>query len=230
MVCSRVMRCLAYGLFGIAMIGACSTSPAGTTPPSNAGTGPEPSRPAPSRTPGSLAGILGSANPCGLPPVVAPTPAPDPGYTQLDPTTGLHMTGTMKLIDLATYRLLVMGLVDRPLELTYEQIRCLPKMEASPLLVCPGFFEDQASWAGTSIANVLELAGVQFDATSLTVVGADGYSFSLSLQQGLNPSNLLAWEWEGEPLPRLHGFPVRLVIPGEQGNQWVKWVVEINVR
>jgi DMSO/TMAO reductase YedYZ molybdopterin-dependent catalytic subunit len=174
--------------------------------------------------------VATAGKPCNVPPVVVPTPAKDPGYTRLDPSTGLHVTGKMQLIDLATYRLRVTGLVEHPLELTYDQIRCLPKVQASPVLICPGFFEDEAAWAGAPIADVLALAGVQDRAQQVEFVSADGYTTSLSLEKALDRANFLAYEWEGEPLPRLHGFPVRVVIPTAQGNQWTKWLVEIKVR
>jgi DMSO/TMAO reductase YedYZ molybdopterin-dependent catalytic subunit len=168
-------------------------------------------------------------NPCGLAPVVAPTPAQDPGYTRLDRSTGLHVTGSMQLIDPVTYRLRVAGKVEPPLELTYDEIRCLPKVQASPVLNCPGFFVDEATWAGTPIAEILALTQVQEGASTLEFVSADGYKTSLPLEMAQDRANFLAYEWEGEPLPRLHGFPLRVVIPGAQGNQWTKWLVEINV-
>ncbi len=167
---------------------------------------------------------------CSLSPVVVPTPAPDPGYARLDPSTNLHVTGKPQLLELDTYRLRVTGKVDRPLDLTYDRLRCLPRVQASPLLVCPGFFTDQATWAGTPIAEVLALAGVQDGAQSVEFTSADGYETSLSLPQALDRANFLAYEWEGQPLPRLHGFPLRLVLPGMEGNQWNKWVVAITVQ
>ncbi len=85
---------------------------------------------------------------CVLPQLAAPpTPAEIPGYTELDPTTGLHVTGTMQLIDVAGYRLEVTGKVNNPLSLTYDELRCMPRTAARPKLLCPGFFEDTASWA-----------------------------------------------------------------------------------
>ena len=170
-----------------------------------------------------------SENPCGAPPVVAPTPGHDPGYARLDLPAGLHVTGKMQLLDLVTYRLRVTGSVERPLELTYDEIRCLPKVEASPELICPGLFVDEAAWAGVPIADVLGLVGVQDGARLVKFVSADGYTTSLELEQALDRANFLAYEWEGQPLPRLHGFPLRVVIPGAQGSQWTKWVVEILV-
>lgn len=184
---------------------------------------PVPSTPAPNMP----AALL--ENPCGGPPVLVPTPAADPGYTRLGPSTGLHVTGKIQLLDLATYRLRVTGLVEHPLELTYDQIRCLPKLQARPLLVCPGFFEDDATWAGTPIADVLDLVGVQTGAQRVEFVSADGYKTSLSLEKAFDRTNFLAYEWQGEPLPRLHGFPLRVVIPTAQGNQWTKWLVEMRV-
>jgi hypothetical protein len=175
--------------------------------------------------------VLASGNPCDLAPIAVPTPALDPGYNRLDPSTGLHVTGKPQLVDLDTYRLRVTGKVERPLELTYDQIRCLPKVEASPDLECPGFFIDRgATWAGVPIADVLDLAGVQGGAQEIEFVSADGYKASLELEQAVDRANFLAYEWEGEPLPRLHGFPLRAVLPGLHGSRWAKWVVEIIVR
>ena len=171
-----------------------------------------------------------SENPCGVPPVIVPTPGHDPGYARLDLPTGLHVTGKMQLLDLVTYRLHVTGRVEHPLELTYDEIRCLPKVEASPELVCSGLFVDEATWAGVPIADVLGLAGVQDGAQSVNFMSADGYTTSLELEQAFDRANFLAYEWEGQPLPRLHGFPLRVVIPGALGNQWTKWVVEMEVR
>jgi DMSO/TMAO reductase YedYZ molybdopterin-dependent catalytic subunit len=171
----------------------------------------------------------GPADACDVLPIVVPTPAEYPGYTRLDPSTGLHVTGKMQLLDPATYRLRVTGKVERPLELTYDEIRCLPKVQASPVLECPGFFVDEATWAGAPIAEVLALAGVQDGAGSVEFIGADDYASSLSLEEALDRANFLAYEWEGQPLPRLHGFPLRLVVPGAQGNKWTKWLVEMEV-
>jgi len=184
--------------------------------------------PSASASPPTAPAGVGSA--CDLAPVVVPTPAADPGYTRLDPTTGLHVTGKMQLLDPSTYRLRVTGAVEAPLELTYDEIRCLPRVEDSPTLTCPGFFVDDATWAGTPIADVLALAGVQPGAKSVQFVAADGYTSSLPLEKALDRANFLAYEWDGEPLPRLHGFPLRVVIPGAFGSLWTKWLIEINVR
>ncbi len=167
---------------------------------------------------------------CVLAPlVVPPTPAKIPGYAQLDPSTGLHVTGAMKEIDVTHYRLEVTGKVNRPLSLTFDELRCMPRVQARPTLNCPGFFTDVATWAGTPLKHIVDLAGPQQGATGVRLTGADDYSVSRSLSDATLPASFLAYEWEGKALPRLHGFPVRAVFPGLEGNQWVKWVVKIEV-
>jgi DMSO/TMAO reductase YedYZ molybdopterin-dependent catalytic subunit len=61
------------------------------------------------------------------------------------------------------------------------------------------------------------------------LTAADQYFVVLSLQQAMAESAFIAYEWEEKPLPILHGFPVRAVLPGLEGNQWVKWLIKIEV-
>lgn len=168
--------------------------------------------------------------PCILPTLVIPeTPAKIPGYTELDPTTGLHVTGGIQQIDVAAYRLEVTGKVRRSLSLSYDNLRCMPRVVSRPDLLCPGFFKDVATWAGTPLKYVLELAGVEPTATSVRLTGADVYSASMTVEQAISEENFLAYEWDQKALPRLHGFPVRGVFPKMEGNQWVKWLIKIEV-
>jgi DMSO/TMAO reductase YedYZ molybdopterin-dependent catalytic subunit len=184
----------------------------------------------PAESPPTAGAPTATAAPCNPEPIVVPTPPAEiPGYTELDPTTGLHMTGTPQQIDLQSYRLEVTGKVDEPLSLTYDELRCLPRVETRCVLTCPGFFQDEATWAGASLDAVLERAGVQPDARQLRLVGADGYSAIVFLDQLQPGESFLAYEWEGEPLPILHGFPLRAVFPALDGNKWVKWLVRIDV-
>jgi len=168
--------------------------------------------------------------PCALPAIIVPTlPASIPGYTELDPTTGLHVTGTAPKVDLESYRLKVTGKVDHPLSLSYDDLLCMRKITLRCNLVCPGFFEDEATWAGASFNHVLDLAGVQPEARSIKLVSADGYATVVAMQFAGAENNFLAYEWEGQPLPILHGFPVRAVFPALSGGYWAKWLVEIEV-
>jgi DMSO/TMAO reductase YedYZ molybdopterin-dependent catalytic subunit len=206
-----VRRGLSLVLLALFALAACTPQPAVQTPASGPSLVPDPTA-------------------CELEPIVVPTPpAEAPGYTELDPATGLHVTGTAPEIDFGEWRLEVTGKVDRPLSLTYDELRCMRKIEVRCTLVCPGFFEDEATWAGAALADVLELAQVQSDATGVRLLSADMYATFVSLEQARAGDAFLAYEWEGEPLPILHGFPVRAVFPQLDGSRWAKWLIEIEV-
>jgi DMSO/TMAO reductase YedYZ molybdopterin-dependent catalytic subunit len=165
-----------------------------------------------------------------LEPILTPTlPATIPGYAEVDPATGLHMTGTPQVIDPATYRLRVEGKVSNELSLSYDDLRRLPQMTATPTLNCPDTFVDIATWSGVPLGTILTMAGLKPEATKIRMDAADGYSFTLGLEDALRPENFLAYEWEGQPLPVLHGFPLRAVIPSKAGAAWVKWLTAIVV-
>ncbi len=169
--------------------------------------------------------------PCGLPPVVVPTPvAITPGLAELDSSTGLHVTGKAQVIDLDSYRLEVTGLVEHPISLSYDDLRCLPKVEVQTTIVCKGNFDDTAVWAGVPIQTILALAGVKSEAKEIVLSGADGYAIAIAIEHALSGTSFLAYELRGEPIPILHGFPVRAAFPGQPGFYWVKWLVNIEAR
>ena len=206
---------------GAHSLGACAASTDSAvpgTPAGGEGTTPLPTRRAAVPT-------------CALAPVLVPTPpATVPRYAQLDETTDLHVTGVVpEVADLTTWRLVVDGTVSTPLALTYDELRCLDRMEARPLLVCPGFFEDIATWTGVPLRDVLTLAGAPTAGVRVRLYGADGYSQQISIEDAMAPSVYLAYEWEGEPLPIIHGFPLRAVVPGSHGSAWVKWLYRIEL-
>ena len=168
---------------------------------------------------------------CDLPPITVPTlPAVIPGYAQLDETTGLHVTGNPPGIDFSTYHLAVTGLVENPISLTYDELRCFPKVTAKPLLSCRGYFEDVANWSGALMAEIIGEAQPLPEAKTDTLISADGYQAEIPLSVAMDQESFLAYEWEGETLPILHGFPLRAVIPSREGLYWVKWLVELKVK
>lgn len=179
----------------------------------------------------TTASVAGTTPGACLPDPVSqpPWPTADLLPNELDPKTGLHMTGIPQLIDLETYRLEVTGMVDHPLSLTYDELRCMRKVTDNPELVCPGVFTDNASWTGVPIMDILELAGIQSGATVLTLVSADGYEVSLPLETASAERNFLAYEVNGKTLPVQHGFPLRAVFPSMWGSYWLKWLVEIKI-
>jgi DMSO/TMAO reductase YedYZ molybdopterin-dependent catalytic subunit len=141
----------------------------------------------------------------------------------------LHYTGSLANIDIEKYRLRVSGLVTKELSLSYEELRCLPKVVSEETVECVGFFVDTATWGGVPIKELLKLAGVKPGATNIRLVADDGYTAQISLADAYKDGYFLAYELEGKTLPQLHGFPLRAVLRGETGFQWVKWLVEVQV-
>jgi DMSO/TMAO reductase YedYZ molybdopterin-dependent catalytic subunit len=153
-------------------------------------------------------------------------------------------------LDEADWRLEIAGLVERPLTLSLADLKARARQEVTCTLECSGnsglpFFPGgigTATWAGTSLAALLEEAGVQEAGSEVVCWGADAgeqtwrevtlteqFARSLALDDALDEHNLLAWEMNGEPLPAAHGFPLRLIAPGWYGIAHVKWLTRIEV-
>jgi DMSO/TMAO reductase YedYZ molybdopterin-dependent catalytic subunit len=179
-------------------------------------------------------GLLVLAGCAGKPPAAAgPEPkaggnVPEAPYLSL--FEGLHVTGTPVEVDLATFRLKVDGAVERPLALSFEQIRELPAVRKEITLECPGFFIDRGVWTGVPAREILARAGVRPGARRVTFTSLDGgYSQSLSLEDLQEDGTLIAYEFDGRPFPKVHGFPVRLTAEGKAGSYWVKWLGSLRV-
>lgn len=160
-------------------------------------------------------------------------------------------------LDADAYRVEVTGAVDKSLSLSLEHIQALPPVAHTVLLECAGHrrteFQppikgvqwalgalSQAHWSGTSLAAVLEQAGVGGDAVEVVLTGADrapfgelpgehAYARSLPLPKALHRDTVLAWQMNGEPLPVEHGAPLRAVVPGWYAMDSVKWLTRIEV-
>jgi DMSO/TMAO reductase YedYZ molybdopterin-dependent catalytic subunit len=147
----------------------------------------------------------------------------------ITPVEELHRTGQPQEYDIETYRLVVDGLVEKPLSLSYEDLLRRPEVTETVLLICPGFFWDNATWTGTPLSSILEEAGVSPEATRVRFVAGDGYEQTLSLEQAMADGVFLAYQVNGETLPTAHGYPLRLVARYQYGSKWVKWLERIEV-
>jgi DMSO/TMAO reductase YedYZ molybdopterin-dependent catalytic subunit len=172
--------------------------------------------------------VFDSDTSCRLP-ITAPTlPAVIPAISQIDANTGRHMMGTVQVLDLASYRLEITGLVDHPLKLTLDDLLCLPKMTETVTTTCYSF-QDSATWSGVLISDVLKKAGVQPGAQKVILTGADGAVRTVPMDMAMDPHNFLAYQMGENPLPILFGFPVRSIFINVAGQYSVKWLTSLEI-
>jgi len=154
----------------------------------------------------------------------------------------------------APWRLEVDGMVDRPLSLGLDDLAGLDRVTLPAVLQCSGngraFYSPtipgvgwargavgNAEWSGVRLADVLTRAGLKPDVAHVQLHGADAppnpktpaFFRSIPLARALDAGTILATSMNGEPLPRLHGGPIRLVVPGWAGNHWIKWLRKVTL-
>jgi len=162
------------------------------------------------------------------------------------------------VLDIRTWRLRVEGEgVERPLELTFDDLLRLPSRAVISYVECAGngraFFNEfmgkvasgtqwrlggigVSEWTGVPLGAVLELARVRRDTPrdilNVLVEGLDSVKVNrpMSLAKALEEDTLLAYAMNGEPVPPDHGFPLRAIVPGWVGISNIKWVGRIEVR
>ena len=137
-------------------------------------------------------------------------------------------------VDPSAWRLQISGLVDRPMTLSYDDVRALSASSQYFTLVCisnevGGELIGSAQWRGVQLGYLLRQAGVKSGAVDVIVRAADDYTDSIPIEKALQEGTMLAYEMNEMVLPRNHGFPVRLLVPDIYGMKNVKWVTGIEV-
>lgn len=165
-----------------------------------------------------------------------------------------HLADVPLNIDPDTFTLEIKGKVDRPLKLSLADIKKMPSAELVAVNQCSGnsrgFFNPRvaggqlangamgnARWRGVPLKVVLDKAGVQSGAKQVVFSGLDGpivdktpdFAKALDIDHARDGEVMLAYGMNGEHLPVLNGFPLRLVVPGYYGTYWVKHLNEITL-
>jgi len=165
-----------------------------------------------------------------------------------------HLAGIPLSIDPDTFAVEIKGKVDKPTKLSLQELKQLDAIEVVAVNQCSGnsrgFFNPRvaggqlangamgnARWRGVPLKPVLDRAGVQRSARQVTFGGLDepisdktpDFIKALDIDHARDGEVMLAYAMNGQDLPVLNGFPLRLVVPGYYGTYWVKHLNEINV-
>jgi len=165
-----------------------------------------------------------------------------------------HLADIPLEIDPDKFFVEIKGKVDKPLKLSLADIKKMPSIELVAVNQCSGnsrgFFNPRiaggqlgngamgnARWKGVPLKAVLEKAGVQAGARQVTFAGMDGpvidktpdFAKALDIDHARDGEVMLAYAMNGQDLPMLNGYPLRLVVPGYYGTYWVKHLNEITV-
>jgi DMSO/TMAO reductase YedYZ molybdopterin-dependent catalytic subunit len=138
------------------------------------------------------------------------------------------------IVDANSWRLVVKGLVNKPLSITYDQLKERPSVTQIATLECvsnkiANDFIGTAIWNGIKLKGLLEESGVEPNAQYIVFRCSDGYDVGIPLERGLQEGSILAYGMNGEELNAKHGYPVRAIIPGLYGMMNPKWITEIEL-
>jgi DMSO/TMAO reductase YedYZ molybdopterin-dependent catalytic subunit len=139
-------------------------------------------------------------------------------------------------VDAASWRLRIHGLVDREVRLSLDDLLARPMIERDITLTSVsnevgGPYVGSARWTGVPLGQLLAEAGPQARADALKSTAVDGFTVGTPLSVVTDGRDaMLAVAMNGEPLPFVHGFPVRMIVPGLYGYvSACKWITDIDV-
>jgi sulfoxide reductase catalytic subunit YedY len=145
------------------------------------------------------------------------------------PLNLLHVISPSPQVDIDSYRLNVHGLVSNPLNLAYADLQNFPMLQKTVLLICPTAFADNGTLGGFALTDLLDSAGVPPGAAQLVFSTLSNQNQTVSMTEALSGGLFMALTEDGQALSQGHGYPLRLVRPGQIGVYWLKCINDIEV-
>ncbi|NPA60415.1 MAG: sulfite dehydrogenase [Epsilonproteobacteria bacterium] len=155
--------------------------------------------------------------------------------------------GGVAHVDPKEYRLMINGLVEKPIVLTLEQLKRYPKVTRTHFIECPANggqewrgpqfnslqfakgFMSSAEWTGVYVKTILEDLGLKPEAKWMLAEGSDNSEMGRSVPiDKILDDAMIVWGQNGEALRPEQGYPVRLLLPGWEGNLCVKWLKRLD--
>jgi len=132
----------------------------------------------------------------------------------------------------AFWRLEVGGAVAHGRSYAFDDLMALPPTEQETTLMCisngvDGGLMSNARWRGVPLSTILNAAALMPGIVEVKLSGADGYTDTIPIAKAMEPTTVLVYAMNGEPLSAKHGYPVRVIVPGMYGEKNVKWVTRI---
>jgi DMSO/TMAO reductase YedYZ molybdopterin-dependent catalytic subunit len=138
--------------------------------------------------------------------------------------------GGTQYLNASTYRLEVTGLVNKTLEISYDNIlNDFQSYQKIVTLRCVQGWQAKILWEGFLVSDLLNKSGVNSDAVAAIFYASDGYSTFLPLEYLNSKEIMIAYKMNGLTLPPERGFPFQLVAESQFGYKWIKWLTRIEV-
>ena len=174
----------------------------------------------------------------------------------LTPADNLYVRSHLPMptaLNAASWRLHIDGEVSSPAALSLDDIRRMPATTLTATLECAGngrgFFDPPVAgvqwrrgavgtvrWTGVRMADLLKRAGLESSGRFVVMDGADlppgtmpDFVRQIPMDKAMDPGTIVAYEMNGSPIPALHGYPLRAIVPGWEGAYWMKWLSSLRV-
>jgi DMSO/TMAO reductase YedYZ molybdopterin-dependent catalytic subunit len=156
-------------------------------------------------------------------------------------------------VDASTFTLKIGGEANSAISLSLDELKKMPSVTVTTTLECAGngrsFFEPPvagvqwekgavgtARFTGVRMSEVLKKAGVKTSAVNVEMHAADrppgtmpAFVRQVPMAKAMHADTILAWDMNGQPIPQVHGAPLRAIVPGWEGAYSVKWVNQLNL-